>query len=149
MIVEGMMRRIWEETVWQPSVFLVKVHPKWITCAVCRCFMHTAVVIVPLFSFFSCTLALFLGLNCSETQGRPRYVFSVNYVDSIKCSTLFFFFFTIVSYFLQSIQTRALNQMSSDKAPVPQQTFEQVLKTAVLTVAACMNLLEQLGLFKY
>lgn len=77
-------------------------------CCVCRCFMHTAVVVVPLFSLFSWTLALFLNLfvvlNCSETQGRPRYVFSVNYVDSIKCSTLFFF--TIVSYFLQSIQYR-------------------------------------------
>lgn len=57
--------------------------------------MHTTVVIVPLFSFFSCTLALFLDLfvvlNYSETQERPRYVFSVNFVNSIKCLTLFFF----------------------------------------------------------
>lgn len=98
--------------------------------------------------FCSCTLALSLGLNCSETQERPRYVFSVNYVDSIKCST-FFFFLQLSLISSKFLQTRALNQMSSDKAPVPQQTFEQVLKRAVLTVAACMNLLEQLGLFKY
>lgn len=107
MIVEWMMRRIWAETVSQPSVFLVKVHPKWITCAV---FYAYSCCDCTSFLIFSCTLALFLDLfvvwNCSETQGRPRYVFSVNHVDSIKCSTLFFkfiFFFTIVSYFLQEL----------------------------------------------
>lgn len=72
-------------------------------CCVYRCFMHTAVVIVPLLSHFSCTLALFLELfvvlNCSETQRRPKSVFGVNYVDSIKCSTLF----TPVCYFFQSV----------------------------------------------
>lgn len=55
--------------------------------------MHTAVVIVPLFSHSSCTLALclefFVVLNSEETRGRPSSVFSVGYVDSIKQVFLF------------------------------------------------------------
>lgn len=103
-----MMRRIWEETVWQPSVFLVKVHPKWITCAVCRCFMHTAVVIVPLFSFFFMHIGLIFRFKLFRDTGKAEICVQCQLCRFNKMFDPFFFFFLQLSLISSSLYRQEL-----------------------------------------
>lgn len=83
-----------EESISELLVLYVQV-------CVCRCFMHTAVVIVPLFSHSSCTSALCLEFlfKLFEDTGKAEFCVQCHFNKTVFSP----FFYTCLCWFFKTI----------------------------------------------